>query len=241
MNCHLCHEDDSMKSSCISKVPIFNHLTNEEMQEVMRVSMRKRFEKGEQLFRGEEPSKHLFIVHKGKVKIYRLSDSGKEQIIRFVEAGGFIGELSLFLNKTSEVYAEAIEGTEVCSIHQADIYQLIMKFPTISLKVLEEFSRRLNHAEMLIERLNTQDVEKRIASYLVELAEKQIKGPIKEPIKIYLPVSKKDVASFLGTTRETLSRRLSSFQELGWIELEGQRNITIVQLKELQNKTKGLE
>ncbi|MCC3358486.1 Crp/Fnr family transcriptional regulator [Bacillus sp. REN16] len=232
MSCHSCNHEDHMKNSCISRVPIFNHLTENEMAEISQVAVRKRLKKGELLFHSDELSEHLFIVHKGLVKMYRMTENGKEQIIRFVEQGDFIGELSLFSKTMTTSFAEAMEDTEVCTIHQQDIHQLLLSYPTISLKILEEFTSRLHETEALIEKLNSQDVEKRVASYLVEL----IEGQDEASMMIQLPVRKGDLASYLGTSQETLSRRLSAFQNQGLIELKGQRKIIIKQLDELRKK-----
>ncbi|MDR4888005.1 Crp/Fnr family transcriptional regulator [Fredinandcohnia sp. QZ13] len=221
-----------MKNSCISRVPIFNHLTENEMAEISQVAISKRLKKGELLFHSVELSEQLFIVHKGLVKMYRITENGKEQIIRFVEEGDFIGELSLFSKTMTTSFAEAMEDTEVCTIQQQDIHQLLLRYPTISLKILEEFTSRLHETESLIEKLNSQDVEKRVASYLVEL----IEGQEDDSMTIHLPIRKGDLASYLGTSQETLSRRLSAFQNQGLIELKGQRKIIIKQLEELRKK-----
>lgn len=202
------------------------------MAEISQVAVRKRLKKGELLFHSDELFEHLFIVHKGLVKMYRITENGKEQIIRFVEEGDFIGELSLFSKSTTTSFAEAMEDTEVCTIHQKDIHQLLLSYPTISLKILEEITNRLHESESHIEKLNSQDVEKRVASYLVEL----IEGQDGESMTIQLPIRKADVASYLGTSQETLSRRLSAFQNQGLIELKGQRKIIIKQLEKLRKK-----
>lgn len=235
---HCCHHHDDnnqdMKSLCISIVPIFNHLQYEEMLEIVKTSKTKTFKKGEMVFRAGEPSEHLYILHKGQVKIYRLSESGKEQLIRIMEPGDFMGELALFTNESLTSYAEAMKDTEICAIHKSEMKEMLLSNPSISLKIIEEFSRRLNESEKNIESLSSQDSEKRLASYLLELSTgNEEGGTTHEPIQITLPMSKKDLASYMGMTRETLSRRLSSFQDQGLISMSGQRKITILDVEAL--------
>jgi len=208
------------------------------MGEIAGVSMSRKLGKGELLFQSEELLEHLFIVHKGKVKIYRLTENGKEQVIRFIETGDFIGELALFSKTVTTSFAEAMEDTDICTINKSDFHQLLLRYPAISIKLLEEVSSRLSTTESRIEKLNSQDVEKRIASYLVELMSKS-NDVISDRTRLQLPISKRDLASFIGTTQETLSRRLSSFQNKGWIELEGQRTIIIKQPEQLERKAKN--
>ena len=100
--------------------------------------------------------------------------------------------------------------------------------PTIPLKILSEFSMRLEETEFLVSQLSYRDVETRTASYLVKLAEAN------KTDNIVLPMSKRDLASHLGTTQETISRRLSHFQTNGWIEQEGHRNIKILDISALE-------
>lgn len=219
------HQDENSKKLCISLVPIFNHLKEEEMLEIVKTSRDKKYQKGQLIFQAGSSSEHLYIVHKGRVKIYRLGESGKEQLLRILEPGDFMGELSLFTKETLTSFAEAMEETEICSIHQSDLKDILLSKPVISLKILEEFSKRLNETEKIIERLSSQDAEKRLASYLIELSYGIADAGATE---ITLPMSKRDLASYIGMTQETLSRRLSSFQDNGWIKQSGQRKIFIL-------------
>lgn len=213
---------------CISKVPIFNHLEPDEMLEILKKSSQKTFEKGEIIYNEGDPLEYLYIVHTGRVKIYQLFESGKEQLLRILETGEFMGELALFTEKVLDSYAEALEQTEVCAIHRRDIQELMKTHPTIPLKILSEFSTRLEETEFLVSQLSYRDVETRTASYLVKLANDH------QSNQIVLPMSKRDLASHLGTTQETISRRLSHFQTNGWIEQEGHRNIKILDIEALE-------
>jgi len=207
---------------CVSKVPFFNHLEIEEMLEVVETTTHFRFKKGEIIFRDGDPLEYLYIVHQGRVKNYQLFESGKEQLLRILEPGEFMGELALFTEKVLDSYAEAMEATEICAIHRHDMQKLMQEKPSIAVKILEQFSNRLDQTEKLVGALSAKDVETRTASYLLDLAEE------KESKEIVLPMSKKDLASFLGTTQETISRRLSNFQTNDWIEQKGHRSIKII-------------
>lgn len=212
---------------CISQVPIFCHLTPDEMAAVDKVTKSKKYHKGDMIFLSGEPLENLFIINKGTVKISRITETGKEQILRILQPGDFFGELSLFGQTSLTNNAEALEHTEICFINKIDIEKLILQLPNIALKILAEFTNRLEMAESLIEQLGLHDVEQRVAGILLQLAakEERIKN---KPLEISLSMSKRDLASLIGTTQETLSRKLSSFQDNGWIELKGQRQIIIL-------------
>ena len=212
---------------CVAIVPIFNHLENAEMGRIAETARHLVLTRGEALYNSGEKSDSLYIVHKGKVKVYRLSENGKEQIIRMLGPGDFTGELALFSETFHEVYAEAMEKTEICSIHRLDLQKLLQEYPNISLKILSEFSKRLNTAEHQMTSFATEDAETRIALYLAQQSE-EARSPV-----IYLPMTKKDLASYLGTTPETISRKLAKFEDEGWIRLEDQRAIRILDMDAL--------
>lgn len=227
--------DQKDKKLCITKVPIFNHLSRDEMLEILQTSRQMTFSKGDIIYRAGDPLEHLYIVHKGRVKIYQLFESGKEQLLRILETGEFMGELALFTNKMLDSYAEALENVELCVIHRNDFQEIMQTHPSIPLKILNEFSLRLEETEYLVGQLSAKDVETRTASYLIKLYEKSGNSNIR------LPMSKGDLASYLGTTNETLSRRLSSFQMKGWIDQEGHRRIKINDIKALKKVAQELE
>lgn len=227
-NCSSCHSTHSkpLSESCIARVPIFSKLTDEEMLEIAKVTHDKKFEKGEAIFLPGDKLDKLYVIHQGKVKVSRISLEGKEQIIRVMQPGEFLGELVLFSPQVASSSAEALETTVVCEIESSTIKELMLNSSTIALKVLEEVSRRLEKVENLVENIGLYDVEKRIAIAILDLADNKL--------DVELPVSKKDFASQINMTQETLSRKLAFFQENGWIKLIGQRKIQILDRESLE-------
>lgn len=230
--CHHCNSDGTCMDdeSCISLVPIFNHLEPAQMDEIMSLIRSLTFKRGENLYSPGDPANTLYIVSEGKIKIYRLSESGKEQLIRFLRPGDFTGELALFSDSVHEAYAEAIEDTSVCTITRSEFNELLLKYPSISLKVLSEFSHRLEQSEKQTTRFATERVETRIALFLIECMDKDSRSQIVE-----LPMSKKDLASYLGTSPESISRKLTEIEEVGLIEQISNKRIKILDLDGLLN------
>ncbi|HJV17617.1 MAG TPA: Crp/Fnr family transcriptional regulator [Bacillales bacterium] len=223
----------AVRKICIEQVPIFNQLNDREKTEISFLAVSKRFQKGEIIFSTNELSENLYIVHKGKVKISRLSISGKEQILQILEPGDFTGELSLFGQSIQKSTAEALKETDICLIRGKDIKKLVLKIPTIAIKILEEYTKKFDEAEDLIEQLGIQNVEQRIARYLLKIVGDKENNENGE-IELALSISKQDLASFIGTTKETLSRKLTAFQEQGWIKLIGHRRILILDKESLR-------
>lgn len=208
---------------CISLVPIFNHLDAEQMDEIMETVKSQAFKKGELVYRAGDKSDVLTIVNKGSLRIYRLSESGKEQLVRVLRPGEFTGELALFNEKVHENYAEAMEPTSVCQITRSDLQALLVKYPSISLKILQELSTRVDQSEQQAARFTTESTEQRLALYLADLL-----GPDSESDIVTLPLTKKDLASYIGTTPETVSRKLKELEELNLIKRISSSKIKIL-------------
>ena len=91
----ICSHHEKNHTNCIESVPIFKELTQEEMLEIAHITSAKTYEKGEFVYIAGDKGGTLFVLHTGRVKISRLNENGKEQVIRVVGPGEFIGELSL--------------------------------------------------------------------------------------------------------------------------------------------------
>lgn len=228
MKCSCGHKTEG---TCIELVPIFQSLTTDEMWEIAQITREVTVEKGEQIYAMGDQVESLFVIHSGLVKIYRLSSNGKEQVIRVLRPGDFMGELALFSHSPMGDYAEALETSTMCVIEGSKLTSLMGKYPAIAFKVLEELSRRLEKIEQLVQDISHTSVEKRLAQVLLDLST--------GTNQIELEMSKRDLASQIGMTQETLSRRLSAFQEEGLIEQSGHRQIFIRNREGLEGICQG--
>lgn len=222
---HCDHTVHSHKA-CVSLVPIFNHLEEEQLEKIMATTKSISYKKNELIYRAGEESDSLYIINKGNVRIYRLAESGKEQLVRILKPGDFTGEMAIFSESIHDSYAEAIVDTKICLIKRADFQELLLNYPSVSLKVITEFSKRLKISEKQTTRFSTMKVESRIALFLVESLNRE--EP--EMLELTLSMSKKDLASYLGTTPETVSRKFSYLEEQGYIRQITHKQIKIVDL-----------
>lgn len=206
--------------SCLESVPIFQQLNADELHSVSEITFEKEYKKGETIVEAGEYHAYLYVLFSGKVKMTRIAASGKEQVIRIVEKGDFLGELSLLNNKPVDEYAFVIEDATMCVVDGEKLKILMKQQPSIAFKILEVLSQRLEEAQQLIQDTNLSSVEYRIAQHLLKLADNND--------KITLQMSKGDLANMLGISQETLSRKLTLFEKNDWIQLEGQRTIIIL-------------
>lgn len=217
-------------AECVRLVPIFNHLEDSQMDMIAESAKTLHLKKGEMLFRAGEEDDTLYIINSGKVSIYRLADSGKEQLVRILNPGDFTGEVAIFQpGSVHENYAEALQNTSICLIKRVDLQKYLLEYPQISLKILSEVTMRLKDSEKQTTQVAIENVESRLISFLAQCVEKESSN---SPT-IMLPMSKKDLASYLGTTPETISRKFTSLEQHGLIEQLPKKKIKILDLDQL--------
>lgn len=217
------HESCS-KTSCICNVPIFENLTDEEISSLDEVLVTKTFKKGQFIFREGERSDTLYVLNQGIIKISKTSDSGKEQIIRFLFPGDFFGQFALLQEKNHYANAEVLDNAIICLIHKNDFKNIIEKNPSMTYRFLLAISEKLHQADEWMGAISLLEVERRLAKILLLFQQRnKSEGNVVE-----LPVAKKELAAWIGTTPETLSRKLSYFESLDIIALDSRKDIRIL-------------
>lgn len=218
---------------CARKAPIFSILENEQLEEVMSSIIRRKYKKGQIVFFEGDVSDKFYIINGGKIKIFKYTKEGKEQILYILSEGDFIGYLSLLKKGKFDFNAEALEDVNVCMLTKDDFDKIVKKTPEISLRILENLHDRLVSLENLVQTLSTKDIEARIAGILKNFA-KEFGREEAEGIVIEMPLSREEMANYIGVTRETMSRKLSSMEDDGLIELIGNKKIVIKDLQLLE-------
>lgn len=220
---------------CASKVPIFSSLAKEDIVKIVSRIHHFEYKKGEPICLEGELSDSLIIINSGRIKLTKVTKEGKEQIIRILTSGDFLGEFSIFSdNETYNFSAYALSPVNICSLNKEDMNLILIENPQISIKILREVSQRLIEAENLAQNLATNDAEIRVANLILELSEKYGKVNSKG-VEIDLPISREDMANYIGVTRETISRKLNKFQELGIITLVGNKTLIILDKEALMD------
>src|SRR5215467_8781114 len=208
----------------LRKTPLFASLTETEMQALASRAIRKRFQKNEQLFAEGDPCTGLYLVAAGKIRIFKLSPSGREQILAVEGPGSSFAELPVFDGGTYPASASALEDAEVLFISRKDFHGFCLAHPEVGLKVIAVVGARLRRLVGIIEELSFTTVRQRLISVLLRLARTDGKRS-KEGVVIEMPQSQQDLAAELGTVRELISRNLGRLEAEGYLDVEGRRII----------------
>ncbi len=217
----------------MSDAPMFEGLPVENHEALARIALQKRFGKGEVIFSEGDIANGFYVVDRGKVKIYKISFEGKEQIIHIFGPGEPFGEVPMFEGKHFPAHAMAMEESTVIFFPRSSFVHLIQTNPSLALNMLAVLSRRLRALTAMVEDLSLREVPARLASHLLYLSNAQ-----KGAQKFALDLPKGQLAGLLGTIPETLSRILSKMVKNGFIQIEGSV-ITIMDRDALVELSKG--
>lgn len=215
---------------CVARVPLFQGLSRTQQLEVASFARTVRLDAVEQAYAALSDISQLMVVHTGKVKISRTSAAGNEQVIRVLGPGDFIGESAFLTGARPDHAAEALVDTELCVFRHADLSRLVEKHPSIGLRMLEGVSKRLDDTEARLASVISGNVSSRLADYLLSLPANP--GP-RGTIEVTLPLAKKDIASLMSTTPESLSRQLRKLTDSGVISQQDPGQITITDVTAL--------
>jgi CRP-like cAMP-binding protein len=217
---------------CAAGVPIFESLSREELYELGQSMNHKRYRKGQVIALAGDPVEYLMIVARGRLNLVHTSSSGREQVVRTVGPHESLGELALFTHSVFEGDLVCAEDADVCLLYRNSVLELMARNQNVALKLAEALARRLSRAESLIADLGLKDVGQRLAKEIMSLA--QSGKPADEGIEVTVPLAWAEIAARIGTTPETLSRRLNAFADQGLIRLTGPRSLIVLRPLKLQ-------
>jgi CRP/FNR family transcriptional regulator len=220
--CRSCRHD-----ICAKKVPIFSSLDDSDIIKIVKMTGHKTYMKGDYLCHEGDITSRLFIVNEGKVKLSKFNKDGKEQILQILSNGSFFGEYYLFSdNEPYNFSAIAISDVKICTLSKVDMDQLLKDHPDINKKILQEISKRLIQTENLVQNLSTNDTNSKVAYVLLKLSERYGKEE-NDRIVVEIPINREEMANYAGVTRETMSRKLSHFEQEGILLTKGNKIIII--------------
>ncbi|MBZ5694728.1 MAG: Crp/Fnr family transcriptional regulator [Acidobacteriia bacterium] len=223
----------------LRRTPLFASLTEAEMRALAARASKRHFQRGELLFGEGDPCTGLFLVASGKIRIFKLSAAGREQVLAVEGPGSSFAELPVFDGGNYPAAASALEDANVLFISRKDFQNFCREHPDVALKVIAVVGSRLRRLIGIIEELSFTTVRQRLIAVVLRLAEAGGR-PSKEGVHLELTMSHQDLAAELGTVRELVSRNLSRLQAEGFLEVDG-RKIVVKDLAGLKNEQNASE
>ncbi|HIK04693.1 MAG TPA: Crp/Fnr family transcriptional regulator [Trichormus sp. M33_DOE_039] len=200
----------------LRKTPIFQDILDEQLQALANIAIPQTYKKGETLFWEGDPGTGFFIVKSGRIKVFKLANGGKEQILHIFGAEEHFAEVPAFDGGNFPASAAALENSEVVFIPRTAFLMVLQQHPTLAIAMLKTFARHLRRLAHLVDTLSFQEVPERLVNYLLMLSDRQNNADIVE-----LDLPKLQLAALLGTIPETLSRAFYKLSQEGIIEMNG--------------------
>ncbi|MGD9119298.1 MAG: Crp/Fnr family transcriptional regulator, partial [Desulfobacterales bacterium] len=166
-------EDMQNFLNLISAVPLFDGLPSEQLDAIRRIAVEKRYNKGQTIFSEGDKTTGFFVIVEGRVKIYKVSSEGKEQILHIFEAGQSFGEVTVFTGQRMPANAQTLAQTHLLLFARNAFVDLLSSNSSLAMNLLGIMSKKLRQFAAQIENLSLKEIPARLASYLIYLSEEQ--------------------------------------------------------------------
>ena len=214
--------------------------------------LERHFKAKETIFSPGDPDEQLYFLLKGTVRLYKLYGDYKEATTALLKDGGVFGKLSLVEGRWQDVFAEAVTDVRVAGVRKASLTEVIRRRPEFAIKLFSSFSERLRQSDEVIESLLEREVSRRLATLLLNLAERFGEEAEEEDssrgreevlgggssMVVDVRLTHQELASMVASTREAVSKVMSSFQREGFIEMKN-RKIVLVNKEVLAERAPG--
>ena len=225
---------DEIRLQQIASIDLFSGLTKTQHEALASIATKKRYAKGQTIFLDGAEATGFHGILSGRVRVFKLSTEGKEQILHVFGPGDTFGEAAVFATRRYPAHADALENCTTLMFPGRPFADLVARHPSLALNMLADLSKRLQRFANLIEDLSLKEVPGRLAAHLLYLSERQGDS---DDLTLELP--KVQLASLLGTIPETLSRILARMIKEGFIESVGTRHIRILDRASLEEISKA--
>lgn len=197
-------------------------LPAEERERLRRTAVSARYERGQRVFGPTPQPRTVYLLERGLVRIFRVSEKGERVTFGHVHPGEVFGELAAFQEGPRRSYAEALEPSEVWAIPRETFRALLESSPSAPLEVTTQVSGRMRRLESRVEDLVFRDARARLARALLDLAA-DFGAEVEGGLRIELELTQAALATLVGSTRQTVSTLLGELAEEGLVAREGKR------------------
>ena len=219
--------------SSLRELPLLSEVADEDVDAVLSEVTLSNFKAGDYVFRTGDAPDLMYLIYQGQMKIFYNTIDGEEQIFYIYRDGDFVGGLNLLVQSPYRYVGQALTDCKIVAISKATFDRYFYDSSVILRSVLTKSFERIRWAEELIQRLATSNASMKTAGLLLKLV-KRIGVQTEEGIRLELSMNREELGNYSGLRRETITRKLGQFKDLGYIELVGNKVIIIKDLEALE-------
>jgi CRP/FNR family transcriptional regulator len=221
----------------LRRVPFFAVLPGEELRALAAHCVVRRLAQDEILFAEGDPCQGLYVVQDGAVKLFKMADTGREQVLVIERAGSTVGELPLFDGGTFPASAAAMEDSTLLYLPKREFLDLCRHNSEVTFAVIRTLAWRFRYMTSLVEELSLKEVSHRLARFLRDRA-LRLGMRTRRGIEFPLEETNQEIGAEIGTVRDLVSRNLRRFVDRGIIRLE-RRKVIVLDMAELEAQIGG--
>lgn len=206
----------------LSQINVFQDLPRSDLKVIGKMAPMSSVDKGTVISSPMDDHKVLYLLKKGRVRLYKINPEGKQFTLGILGDGNVFGEIETLSTGTRNAYVEAIEDTLLCILRKDDLEKLLQGHPDLAIKFLHVLTERLREAEEFLETLALGNVTTRLIYLLCKLAE-HFSIRRGDFAQLELNLTHQELAEMVGSTRETVTVTLSHLSQEGIVRLRRRR------------------
>lgn len=214
-------------------IPLLSDVAVEDVEQVFNEIILSNIKAGDYIFKTGDSPDLMYLIYQGQMKIFFNTIDGEEQIFYIYRDGDFVGGLNLLVDSPYRYIGQALTDCKVVAIPKHTFDRYFYNSPVVLRSLLTKSFERIRWAEELIQRLSTSNASMKTAALLLKLV-KRIGVETEEGINLELSMNREELGNYSGLRRETITRKLGEFRELGYIELVGNKLIIIKDIEALE-------
>jgi CRP/FNR family transcriptional regulator len=224
-------EDRESNVALLQRVPLFNELSREDLEEISRVAVPRSYPKGVRVFHEGDRSDACYIVRNGDLRVTREHPDGRAIALATLGPGDIFGELAMLDGEARSASVEALSECQLLALPAADVRRLLKGSSEITVKLVVALTRRLRDANERIARQSFQTVPSRVAGVLSQLIAEE--APLERRDGVTIRMTQADLAQLAGTSRESVSRFLATLERAGVVHV-GRGRVTVLEPRRLR-------
>ncbi|NMR18710.1 Crp/Fnr family transcriptional regulator [Cellulomonas fimi] len=225
-----------MENDVVLTAPLFADMDVEQTQ-ALRASLTPiELARGDVLFHEGEPGDRLYVIERGKIKLGRRSNDGRENLLSVLGPGEMFGELSLFDPGPRTATASVVADARLQELAHRDLVAWLQTNPAVAKHLLQALARRLRRTNEALADLVFSDVPGRVAKALLDLSTR-FGEPVEDGLRVAHDLTQEELAQLVGASRETVNKALADFAARGWVRREG-RAVVLLDVDRLERRAR---
>ena len=204
----------------LSEFMLFKELDNYELTKIANISIAREWKKQSHVFLQGDPLENVYFIYDGKIKVYKSDIHGKEQIVAIMKKGEMFPHVGFFRKGDYPAYAEVLEPSTLIAVPISKFESVLIEYPELCIKVFKVLGEKIVDLQNRLEEQILNNTYEQIIKLIIRLAQKHGKELEDGTIQLKSEFTNRDLASMIGTTRETISRTLTKMKKDELIEVD---------------------